>query len=162
MLSTPKIKWLVSIILAGILLVLTLTVGDWGTNYSANAMGVPVPIINSILPSRMPVRSPDKVVVIGGSIFGTENDTAVRFSEVGGGFDQTLHPPEVYEYGTSVNVTSTMMTEATVYTVTVIISGRPEGVTIPELPVWSFDLVSNELTFTVFQAQETFLPLMNR
>ncbi len=160
MLTTTKIKWLGSITLAGIFVILALIGGDWGTTYTANASVNANPTITSILPSKVPVRSPNKVVVIYGSIEGTEDDTAVRFT--GNGYDQMLHPPEVYPDGLSVTVTDTLMTVPTVYTVTVVTSGREEGHTIPELPIWPFDLVSNVLTFTVFQADEYFLPIINR
>ena len=54
MLATSKIKWFGSIILAGILLVLALMGGNWGTNYSASASVNAAPVINSIQPSDSP------------------------------------------------------------------------------------------------------------
>ena len=162
MLTSTKIKWLGSITLAGILVILALMGGDWGKDFKANASEAPLPVITRLIPDRMPVRSPDKVIVVEGYIPGNEHDTAVRFS--GSYFDDMLHPPEVYEFGTSVNVTDTLMTEATVYTVTVVISRwpPPDGPTIPHLPITMYDDVSNVLTFTIFPVNEFFLPVISK
>jgi hypothetical protein len=159
MLTANKIKWLGSIILAGVLLVLALMGGDWGTNFTASASANADPIIYLIQPSTVPVRSPSRVIVVSGLNFGTRDDTAVRLS--GGGIDNILYPINVQSNGLSVTVEDIYMTESTVYSLTVVISGRPDGHTLPELPLWPFDLQSNALDFTVFQAEEYFLPMIS-
>jgi hypothetical protein len=157
MLATTKIKWLTSIILAGILLGLALMGGKWGTSYAATSDG-PSPIIYSVLPPKVPVRSLDKVIVVAGLYYGGNTNTGVRLQ--GNNFDKVLHTIAVQDNAISVLVTDTLMTEATVYTLTVV---RSDADTVPVIPlVPPYDHESNPLDFTVFQAEEYFLPIIRR
>ena len=155
MLSVTKIKWLASIIMAGILLSLALMGGRWGTSYAATEDG-PDPLIYSVLPPKAPVRSPDKVIVVAGLYFGDQTNTGVRLQ--GNGFDKVLPTIAAQDNAISALVTDTLMTEATVYTVTVV---RSDAGTIPVVPLEPpWDHESNALQFTVFQAEEYFLPII--
>lgn len=155
MTKTSKFKWIGGIILAGILLSLGLLGGDWWTSSTLSASAHPYPNINQIIPSSVPVGSIDKVIIISGTIVGNEDDTRIRF--VSNGSNYLLKPIQVYAYGISVAVPNTLMTEATVYTVSVIVS---DVGTIPTIPLWpGIDLPSNELKFTVFVPKEYFLPI---
>jgi hypothetical protein len=156
MLATTKIKWLASIILAGILFCLALTGGKWGTSYAATADG-PDPLIYSVLPPKVPVRSPDKVIVVAGLYFGGPINTGVRLQ--GNDFDKVLPTIAVQGNAISAVVTDTLMTEVTVYTLTIV---RSDAGTIPVVPLMPpYDHESNPLTFTVFQAEEYFLPIIS-
>jgi hypothetical protein len=160
MLTSYKLKWLGSITLSSVILVMALLGGDWGTNYTANASVNANPIIYLVQPSKVPARSPDRVIIISGLNFGTTADTGVRLT--GDGFDNILYPITVEPNALSVTVEDIYLTVPTAYTLTVVISGRPEGHTLPELPLWPFDLQSNPLSFSVFQAEEYFLPIIKR
>jgi hypothetical protein len=156
MLTTTKIKWLGCIIIAGVLVMLALIGGNWGKDYTANAQVENDPIIYAVLPPRVPVRSPDRVIVVAGLYFGTITDTWVRLN--GNGVDVVLRPISIESDGVSVIVTDTLMTEPVVYNLTVVrsIPGTiPKG---PFDPLW--DVQSNVLDFTVFQAEEYFLPII--
>ena len=118
MLTTTKFKWLVSIILAGTMLVLALMGGEWGKNYTANAQVENAPIIYAVLPPSVPVRSPNRIIVVAGLYFGDEIDTWVRLN--GNGVDVVLRPVGIEPGGVSVIVTDTLMTETVVYSLTVV------------------------------------------
>jgi hypothetical protein len=74
----PKSRWLASIFLAGLLLTPAGMGGEWGMKYEARAALEPNPHIDFILSSYARVGSPSFLMVIGGSNFGTQIDTAVR------------------------------------------------------------------------------------
>lgn len=160
MLTQPKIKCLVSIILAGFLLALALLGGNWGMSYTAEASTNADPFLASISPSRVAARSADKVIVAYGLNFGVITDTGFRLTD--SDYDNILLPISVVPNGLSVRIDSALLTEPTVYTTTVVVSGREEGHTIPVLPLWPFDLQSNPLLFTVFEPDRMFMPLIQR
>jgi hypothetical protein len=132
-----------------------LTGGKWGTSYAATEDG-PNPIIYLIQPSKVPVRSPDKVIIVSGLNYGGATNTGVRLQ--GNNFDKVLPTIAVQANAISALVADTLMTEATVYTLTVV---RSDAGTIPVVPlVPPYDHESNVLYFTVFQAEEYFLPII--
>jgi hypothetical protein len=158
MITANKLKWLGSIILAGVFLVMAVIGSDWGTNYTANASVNADPIIYLIQPPKVPVRSPDKIIVVSGLNFGDKDNTGVRLSR--DGFDTVLRAIDVGGGGISVSVTNTLMTETTVYTLTVVRSDYPSIPSVPLYPEWDHE--SNSLPFTIFQAEEYFLPIIRR
>ncbi len=157
MARTTILKWIVGISLAGVLLILGLTGGVWGTTYTADAGIDANPSINAVYPAIVAAGSPDKVIVITGSNFGNKDDTGVRL--VANGFDQILRPIAVVQDGLSVNITHTLMTEPIVYNLTVVRSDLPSIPTIPIVPIWDHE--SNVLTFTVIQALNFYLPIIS-
>ena len=156
MLTTTKIKWLGSIVLASVLLALAFMGGSWGKVNSADASVNADPIIYLVQPARVPVRSPDKIIVVSGLNFGGPVNTGVRLQ--GNNIDIVLQTIAAQDNGISALVTDILMTESTVYTLTVI---RSDPGSVPSIPlVPPYDRESNPLTFTVYQAEEFFLPLI--
>ncbi|OGN98614.1 MAG: hypothetical protein A2Z71_11040 [Chloroflexi bacterium RBG_13_50_21] len=160
MLATNKIKWSISIILGGLLLVLALIGGNWGTSYAASAPDCAVPSITLVNPSVVPSGSPDTVIVITGSNFGNIDDTRVRL-QGSGGLDVILTQPlAVYPTALSVTVTDTLLTEPNLYILTVVKSCHAPP-TIPVLPLFpDWDVESNEVPFTVYAAEYFYLPII--
>ena len=156
MVATSRFKWFGSIVLAGILLILALMGGKWGTNYSATAGVYIAPFIDSIIPSAVPAGSPDTVVEISGSNFGTLDDTRVRLT--GTGVDQLFVPGAISPDQISVTITSTLLIEPQQYIVTVIksISG-----TMPTLPIPPDVEISNPVPFTVY-SPSLYLPIITK
>ena len=155
MLATSKIKWLASIVLAVILLIQSLLGGNWGTNYSANAGVNAVPHIDSIVPNFALAGEPDKLVLINGSGLGTIDITRVRIT--GLGVDQLITPITVLEDGISMVIPDTLLTDPTLYIITVVESITN---TIPTLPPTEWDVESNPLPFFVYGASYLLMPLM--
>ena len=155
MLTASKIKWFGSLTLAGILLVLALLGGNWGTNYSASANVNATPVIDYIQPSAVPAGSPDRVMIIFGSNFGNLQDTTVRL--VGGGIDKTIDPMVVTPNGISVQITADLLDVPTIYQVTVIWS---DFNTVPTVPVTPHDFESNPVPFTVYEGKFIYLPIV--
>ena len=159
MLTNSKIKWLGSIILAGILLVLAMMGGKWGTSYAADDNVNAAPIITAIIPSVIKVGSPDTVVIVVGSDFGNMGDTRVRL--VGNGVDQIVEETlQVIPNGISIRIPAALLAGPNLYTLTVIKSSKN---TIPTIPLWPpYDEVSNGITLTVYVPQLTYLPCIKR
>ena len=158
MFTTSKIKWFGSIILAGILLVLAIFGGKWGTSYVAGASVNVAPIITAINPSSVPAGSPDTWLIIWGSNFGTLLDTRVRLTGVG--FDQLFTPREIRQDRIIVILPASLLVDPNLYTLTVIKSKYGTIPTIPTIPVPPDDEISNPVPFTVFERQLMYLPLM--
>jgi len=159
MLTTSKIKWLGSIILAGTLLVLAMMGGNWGTSYAADNSVNVAPTITSIIPSLIRVGSASKVVIVVGTDFGDIKDTRVRL--VGNGVDQIIEETlQVIETGISIRIPATLLAVPTLYSLTAIKSNKQ---TIPTIPLWpAHDEVSNSITLTVYTPVFTYLPCIKR
>jgi hypothetical protein len=80
MITSSKVKWYGSILLAGIFIILALLGGNWGTSYSASASVNPDPIIQYISPVLVPIGSPDTPMDIYGLNFEPMVDTKVWIS----------------------------------------------------------------------------------
>ena len=159
MLATSKIKWLGSIILAGILLVLAMMGGKWGATYAADDSVNALPFIKSIIPSVIKAGSADTVVIVVGSDFGNMGDTRVRL--VGNGVDQIVEETlQVIQNGISIRIPAILLAGPNLYTLTVIKSTQHS---IPTIPLWPpFDEVSNGITLTVYVPLLTYLPCIKR
>jgi hypothetical protein len=156
MLATPKIKWFGSIILAGILLVLAIFGGKWGTTYAAGASVNVAPLITAINPSSVPVGSPNTWLIIWGSNFGNMDDTRVRLT-TGVGFDQLFTPREIRQDRIIVILPASLLVDPIVYTLTVV---KSTPGTIPTIPVTPYDEESNPVPFTVFETLYVYLPII--
>jgi hypothetical protein len=158
MFTISKIKWIGSLSLAGIVLLLALLGGNWGTDYTASASANLAPHIDYIDPQGVPAGSGDIVMIISGSNFGNMNDTAVRLTS--GGYD-VMHPPLfVSSTGISLNISHTLLAFPTTYDVTVYTSSKP---TIPTLPIVpTYDTPSNTVHFLVYSPESSFLPIIAR
>jgi hypothetical protein len=148
MLTTSKIKWFGSIILAGILLALALMGGKWGTTYSVSASVNVAPVIDSIDPSAVPAGSPDTLLLINGSNFGTLADTKVRLT--GSSIVQLLTPIEISPNQISVIIPAALLAVPQVYTLEVIVY---IGGTVPG------EEISNSVRFTVY-SPFNYLPII--
>jgi hypothetical protein len=147
MLATSKIKWFGSIILAGILLVLALIGGNWGTSYSANASVAAAPIITSIRPPAVLAGSGNTIIIISGSNFGSLiTPIQVRLTMLG--IDRLLTPLQVLPNGISVIIPADLLTVPAVYTLTVLKSNLG---TIPTIPTPPDVEISNPLPFMVYK-----------
>jgi hypothetical protein len=157
MFKASKIKWFGSIVLAGILLILALFGGEWGTNYTASASVYVAPVINYIDPSAVQVGSPDISMEIWGSNFGNLVDTRVRL--VGGGIDQLFAPIIAGPTRIVITIPALLLDQPALYTLTVIKSKIGTIPTIPTIPNPPNDEISNPALFRVFEPS-MYLPLM--
>ncbi len=157
MVATSRIKWFGSIVLTSFLLIQAVIGGNWGTDYSASAGVYAAPFIESIIPTAVLAGSPDTVVVIYGSDFGTLYDTRVRLT--GTGVDVLLVPLEIYPEGLSIIITEPLLTEPQQYILTVAVSSRHRIPTIPFPPDVE---VSNPVPFTVLYSMSEYLPIINK
>ncbi len=156
MLATTNRKWLVSLGLALIVLILALFGGSWGRDFTAMADTGAVPHIDYIDPLGVPTNSPDLVMIIGGSNFGTLNDTRVRIT--GPGYSDVFKPLYIITTGISLNISHTLLTFPTTYQVAVCVS-RPKTIPVnPCDPLW--DDISNSVDFIVFEPLGSFLPII--
>jgi len=156
MLATTKIKWFGTIILAGILLVLAMMGGNWGTDYTANASVNVAPIITAISPSSVPAGSPNTWLTIWGSNFGNLDDTRVRLT-TGVGFDQLIDLRDIRQDRIIVIIPAYLLVDPTLYTLTVV---KSTPGTVPVLPITPYDEESNPVPFTVYETLVLYFPLM--
>lgn len=158
MLTKPRFRWLISLILGGVLLLMALMGGNWGSDYSARASIDANPVIDYIVPSLIPAGSPDTVIIIGGSNFGNIYNTRVRIK--GDSQDKMLKPKYIISTGISVNITDTLMVNPTVYELRVY---RSDYYTIPSIPTFpEWDKSSNPVNLTVYEPIPVFLPIIKR
>jgi hypothetical protein len=148
MFTTTKLKWLGTMILAGILLVLTFMGGEWGTNYSASAQVNASPIIQSIDPAIIPIKAPDTLMIIRGFNFGTLANTRVWLTETGNRHE--LSPSAVIPREIRVTIPRDMLAVPTQYQVQVAIYTNG---TVPG------DQLSNPVFFLVY-SPVTYYPLI--
>lgn len=151
MLAISKNKWLGTIFLAGVLLVLAVVGGKWGTNYTANASVNVAPIIDYIDPSRVPEGSPNTILLINGANFGGLTDTYVRLTGIG--VDVLLAPVAISPTAINVLIPAYLLAAPNLYTITVI---KVSGGTVP------IEEPSNPVDFTVYEVLEYFFPIIYR
>jgi hypothetical protein len=156
MLTKTRIKWGVSIILAGILLALALSGGQWGTSYAANDGIAAVPHINFIVPSAVKAGSPATLVFISGTDFGTTDDTGVRL--VGNGTDEIFRA-FVTSSGIWVTISADYLLNPINYQLSVVMSTVHSS---PTTPVTPWDVESNTVPFRVYIAKYIYLPIVRR
>jgi hypothetical protein len=154
--ANSKIKWLVSTFLAGTLLSLALVGGRWGTSYAAEPGINAAPTITSIDPSAVSAGSPDKVMIIIGTNFGSADDTRVWLSD---GVNVSLTPITVLSTGISVTIPQSYLVLPKTYSIQVIVHIPPHTVpTIPTIPNPPDVSVSNGVPFTVYQPLFIYCP----
>jgi hypothetical protein len=153
MITRSKIKWVGTILVAGIALALALMGGKWGTSYAADAGVNVAPTIDEIDPHAAPVGSSSKFIVITGSNFGSVSNTAVRVKDTT--TDISLTPVAVLVDGLIVNFPASLFTSETVYQVTVVIYSG----TIPTIPPFE---ESNSLPFVVFIPRSMYFPVISK
>jgi len=156
MFTISKIKWIGSLSLAGIALLLALFGGNWGTDYTASASVNLAPHIDYIDPMGVPTGSGDVVMIISGSGFGVWEDTRVRLT--GGGYDAMLPPLFINSTGISLNISHTLLAFPTTYDVIVYTSTKPSIPSIPLVP--EYDTPSNMVQFLVYEPVSSFLPII--
>lgn len=157
MLTYTRIKWIAGVALAGILLVLAMIGGKWGTTYDANASINAIPVIYQIFPSRIMAGSGTTTLVISGANFGDKNTTRVRV--VGTGVDLLREPIQVLTGGVSATISDTLLVSPTVFEITVVKSSVES---IPTMPITPWDEESNAVALIVFEANRSYLPLIKR
>jgi hypothetical protein len=155
--TNGKIKWIGSIFLGCFLLVLALMGGNWGSSYSAEAGVNAPPVIYVLIPDAAAAGSPDKTIIISGSNFGDETDTAVRIR--GTIIDEILYPEVVYPDGLSVILSADLLADPTAYLITVV---KSTVHSVPTIPITPWDEYSNTKTFTVFTPSYTYLPIIDK
>jgi len=156
MLTKTRIKWGVSIILAGILLALALVGGNWGTTYAADIEDNPVPTINFISPNRIQAGSPSTLLFISGTNFDIKDYTGVRI--VGNGIERILTDGLIIPPNSIwINIPSDLLVNPTIYEVTVVVSyGDPRS--IPTIPITPWDEESNPKSLLVYEG--SYLPII--
>lgn len=160
--ASTKIKWVVSIVLAGFLLFLAMIGGKWGTPTAANAGPETLPVIDFIIPDAVPAGSNDIIMIISGDYFtGALTDTRVWMEGVEGVItDIVLTPLQMLPTGVSVFITDTLLAVPAKYNISVIHS-RPGSIPHPP-PDPQWDDVSNKVPFLVYLAKYFFLPIIGK
>jgi hypothetical protein len=154
-----KLKWLISITLAGILLVLGLMGGNWGTTYAADDQVNAAPIIDRIQPSAVRVGSPYIVMIIHGENFINDGFTRVKLTAPG--YEVMLEPPQqILPDGISQVILPDLLDEPIIYTVTVVHSIAQTIPTVPIVP--PYDEVSNPVQFAVYVPQYAYLSIIHK
>ena len=159
MLTASRTKWIASLILGGILVVLALVGGKWQTTYAADAGVNQVPVIDHIYPSKAPAGSDNLVMIIMGSNFGQVEDF-IRVWLEDADHNYTAAPIEVIDTALSVVITDTLMVAPDFYSIRVVKSNGLSVPTIPPDPI--YDQVSNAVEFEVYAPLRIFLPVMDK
>jgi hypothetical protein len=157
MFTKTRIKWGVTIIMAGVILVLSLLGGKWGTTYAADSGVSVAPSIDYIIPTAVKAGSPSTILVIAGSNWGDFHNTAVRI--LGNGIDEIIIPFAITSTRIWITVPFTMLVSPTTYNISVVMS---TGNTLPTIPFTPWDVESLPVTFTVYTPILTYLPLVCR
>jgi hypothetical protein len=157
--TTAKLKWIISLVLGGILLITAMFGGKWEPTYAADGSLNAIPEIDYIYPSAVPAGSGDVVMIIGGSNFGEVEDF-IRIWIRDAQHEYNAAPMEVIETGISVVITDTLLVEPNVYSITVVKSNGLSVPTIPPNPI--YDQVSNSVNFLVYEAIPAYLPIIEK
>lgn len=159
MFATTKSKWLLSIILAGILLALSLSGSKWGRIYAAQASVNAAPVIHFIAPIAVPAGSPDRVLIIDGANFGTDAGCiAIWLKDLQN--DYIEYPQVVIDDGISVIIHANLLVNPNRYLLAVVKGTCYSIPTVPPDPQW--DLVSTPVDFTVYAPIYGYLPIMEK
>ena len=156
---SAKIKWVMCLILGGILLIIAMFGGKWEPTYAADGGLNAIPVVDYIYPSAVPAGSGDVVMIIGGSNFGEVEDF-IRVWIRDAQHEYIAAPMEVIDTGISVVITDTILVEPTVYSITVVKSNGLSVPTIPPNPI--YDQVSNSANLLVYAAIPAYLPLIEK
>jgi hypothetical protein len=157
MFTTSRIKWIGTIILAGLLLIVALLGGKWGSSYSASAHVYTTPNIYSIIPVFVPEESPDTPMTISGNNFGSMDVTRVWiskgcFAPTPGCFPEELDPSAVSPTQVSVTIPASYLVSPAIYWLQVVVY---VGETVP------FGNYSNPALFIVGHPDH-YLPLIQK
>lgn len=155
-----RIKWLASIVVGAIVLILALFGGKWGTTYAANDGVLTAPVIDHIQPSIVRVGSDYKTIIIFGTFF---DQCAMWVRITSTGIDNSILPLQVLPNAISVVVGSEYFTSPSVYSIYVVHSTQctvPPDPPTPFDPLW--DEISNAVTLTVYESLWTYMPIMRK
>ena len=154
-----KYRWVVSLSLGGILLVIALIGGNWQTSYAADSGLNAAPVINYIDPERTKVGSGDTPMIIVGSNFGeAESNIRVWLSDQVNNYSAA--PKNVIDTGISLIITDTLLTSPITYTVIVV---KSNGLSIPTVPPDpDYDTYSNAVNFWVYMPEYLYLPIVDK
>jgi hypothetical protein len=156
MISRPVTKWIVTIILASIIIVAASIGGTWGTSYAKTADDLAKPVVTSIDPLKMPVTGTSSIMVIRGLNFGTMDNTRVRFYQWGGTVYE-LSPLFILPDLIIIEMPADMIDKPSKYDVIVIVyETTPTIPTLPNIPGES----SEPITFSVYSFY--YLPFSRR
>ncbi len=155
--TASKLKWLVSMVLGALVLVLALVGGKWGTTYASDSGVLTAPVVDRIVPNKIPVGSQSKVVIIVGANF---NQCSIWPRITDPGLDVILDTLQILPDAISVPLDASYFSEPTVYSVTVVNSIYCTAPVAPYLPEW--DEISNAVTLTIFEPVRSFLPIVRR
>ncbi len=159
MISTARVKWLVSILLAACVLVLALLGGKWGTSYAAENSLALAPHIDRIQPAAVRVGSPDVVMIVTGSGFEINKNPRVRLTTPL--TDVVLAAPlQILPNALSQLIPGSYFTEPITYTLTVVQSNPGTVPTIPIDP--DYDEVSNPVPFKVYEPLLIYISLVHK
>ena len=157
--AASKSKWIISIVLGSLLLVLALIGGKWQVSYAADASLNAAPVITNIHPSKVPAGSGNVIMIISGANFGTIEDF-IRVLIQDQDHDYLAAPIEVLDMGLSVVITDTLLVDPNLYHITVLKSNGQSVPTNPPNPTW--DQVSNTVDFLVYEVRYGFLPILEK
>jgi hypothetical protein len=158
--SAPsKYKWILSLILGGMFLVLAVVGGKWETSYAADAGLTANPEIHNIYPTELPAGSGNVMMIISGANFGeTEDFIRVWIKDLTHNYKAA--PIQVIDTGLSVIITDTLLVAPNTYTITVVKSNGQSVPTVPPDPI--YDQVSNNAYLWVYQPLYGYLPLITK
>ncbi len=154
-----KIKWIVSIIVGGILLTLALMGGGWHVSYASDVSPNQDPFIDHLTPSIVPAGSGHVMLIISGANFGASEDW-VRIWIKDIDHEYIARPVTVIDTAISTIITDTLLVEPNLYSIAVI---KSNGLSIPPIPPDPvYDKVSNWVDFLVYEGKFFYLPLISR
>lgn len=159
MIGSIQKKWFATISLAIMILILAIIGGKWGSSYSVSASPNIAPVIDSISPALVEVRSPDTQITITGSNFGNQEDTGVFI--YGGGYYRLLPPADTItpNYMTVV-ITDTLLVSPINFILQVVKTTDGTPPISPTLPHPNEE-VSNPVRFSVW-SPDTYFPIIQK
>jgi hypothetical protein len=155
--TSSKYKWIISLIVGGIVLALALMGGKWQFSYAADGGVNAAPHIDHITPSEVPAGSGNVMLIISGANFGESKDfIRVWIKDT----EHNYRAAPVSVFGTtsiSVVITDTLLVEPNLYSIAVVQSNGYSIPPIPPNPI--YDQVSNFVDFVVYPVKYQYLPI---
>ena len=153
-----KYRWVVSLSLGGILLVIALIGGNWQTSYAADSGLNTAPIIDYIDPEQTKVGSGTTPMIIYGSNFGEiESNIRIWLSDQVNNY--TIAPYHLGDSWISLYIPDPLLSSPVTYTLKVV---KSNGLSIPTVPPTIYDTTSNAVNFLVYTAKFIYLPITKK
>jgi hypothetical protein len=157
--TATKYKWIISLTLGGVLLVVAMIWGSGQTTYAADPGLNAVPVIDHIYPDRAKAGSGSTPMIIFGLNFGNSEDF-IRIWLADPGHDYEIAPISVIDNGISLVIPDTLLVNPITYTLRVV---KSNGLSVPTIPPnLVYDQASNIVDFLVYAPRYLYLPMVNK